>query len=246
MRAFRCFARLAGCVVLAAGSTVGAATNDSFARGVEAFQAGQFSAAAKELREAAVREPASGTLLNLGLAEWRRGRAGAAIQAWERVLWIDPRDARARANLAYARQFTGVESPDLTWYERASTWLPVNAWAWIAGVSLWFAVALAILPGVFRWRRAGWQQAFAAFSFAVFLLSLPAHAGVVTRARIGFALKKDTPLRLTPTEAAEAIVKLNAGQPLRAGRVHGDYIFVRTAHGQGWVERSQFGSLCRD
>lgn len=246
MNASRCFAMLACCHVFAASSMVWAATNDSFTSGGEAFRAGKFTDAAKALREAAARQPASGTLLNLGLAEWRRGRPGAAIQAWERALWIDPHDAGARANLAYARQLTGVESPDLAWYERASTWLPVNAWAWIAGASLWLAVAMAVLPGVFRWRRAGWQQALAALSFAVFLLSLPAHAGVVTRTRIGFALKKDTPLRLTPTAESEAIVKLNAGQPLRAMRMRGDYIFVRTAHGHGWVERSQFGSLCRD
>jgi tetratricopeptide (TPR) repeat protein len=224
----------------------GAATNDAFTLGTAALQAGQFSDAADALREAAAREPSVGAFVNLGLAEWRRGRVGQAIRAWECALWIDPHDARARGNLAYARQFTGVESPDLAWYERASTWLPVNTWAWIASGSLWLAVGLAVLPGVFRWRRAGWQQAVAALSAAVFLLSLPAQAGAVTRTRIGFVLKKDTPLRLTPTAAAEAIVKLNAGQPLRAGRVRGDYVFVRTAHGQGWIERSQFGRLGGD
>jgi hypothetical protein len=61
-----------------------------------------------------------------------------------------------------------VEAPDLTWYERASTWLPVNAWTWMAGLALWLAIGLAVLPGVLRWRRANWQQGLAALSFAFF------------------------------------------------------------------------------
>ena len=221
-----------------------AATNDLFLRGLEAYQAGHFADAARAFREASEREPASGTLLNLGLTEWRRGRAGLAILAWEQVRWIDPFDPQAKANLDYARQFTGVESPELTWYERASSWLPVNAWTWMAGMALWLAIGMAVLPGVLRWRRANWQQGLAALSFAVFLLSLPAHVGVVTRTRIGFVLKKDAPLRLTPTAEAEAEVKLNAGEPVRALRVRGDYVLVRTTHGQGWIERSQFGNIC--
>lgn len=221
-----------------------AATNDLFRHGLEAYQAGRFADAAKAFREASEHEPASGTLLNLGLTEWRRGRAGAALLAWEQVRWIDPFDAHAKANLDYARQFTGVEAPDLTWYERASTWLPANVWTWIAGLALWFAIGLAVLPGVLRWRRANWQQGLAALSCAVFLLSLPAHLGVVTRTRLGFVLKKDAPLRLTPTAEAEAQVKLNAGTPVRAVRVRGDYILVRTSQGQGWIERGQFGRIC--
>lgn len=233
-------------MLLGSGRHSLAVTNDLFLRGTEAYQAGRFTDAARAFREASEREPASGTLRNLGLTEWRRGRAGLAIQAWEQARWINPFDEPAKANLEYARQFTGVESPDLTWYERASTWLPVNAWAWIAGGALWLAIGLAVLPGVLRWRRAGWQQAIAALSFTVFLLSLPAHVGVVTRTQIGFVLKKDAPLRLTPTAEAEAQVKLNAGQPVRALRVRGDYVLVRTAHGQGWIERSQFGSICNN
>jgi len=154
-----------------------AAANDLFFRGLEAYQAGRFAEAAKTFREAVEREPASGTFLNLGLTEWRRGRAGAAILAWEQARWIDPFNESAKGNLEHARQFTGVESPDLTWYERASTWLPANVWTWLTGTALWLAIGLAVLPGVLRWRRANWQQGFAALSLAVFLLSLPAHFG---------------------------------------------------------------------
>src|SRR5260370_26530131 len=47
-----------------------------------------------------------------------------------------------------------------------STWLPVNAWVWIACVSFWLAVALIMLPGILRWRKADWHQGLAAAGFA--------------------------------------------------------------------------------
>lgn len=221
-----------------------AATNDLFADGLAAYHAGRFADAARQFRAAVEHEPASGGLVNLGLTEWRRGRAGPAILAWEQAHWIDPYDTRARANLAYARQLTGVESPDYSWYERASAWLPVNAWAWLAGCSLWLAISLAVLPGFLRWRRSSWQQGLAALGLAIFLVSLPAHFGVVTRTKLGFVLPKETPLRLTPTSEAEAVAKLRAGEPARELRRRGEYVFVRTSRGKGWIERSQFGLIC--
>ncbi len=231
-------------ILLGEGHHLRASTNDLFQQAVNSYQSGMFAEAAKEFRAASGASPASGTLLNLGLAEWRRGRVGLAVQAWEQARWIDPFDARARANLCYARQLTGVESPDLTWYERASTWLPVNAWAWIAGGSLWLTISLAVLPGVFRWRRSNWTQALAALGLAGFLVSLPAHVGVVTRTQIGFILQKNTPLRLTPTDEAEVVAKLSSGDPARAVRTRGNFVLVRTMRGEGWIARNQFGLVC--
>ena len=86
-----------------------ATTNDAFASGLAAYQTGQFAAAARAFDESAKTTPATGTLLNLGLSEWRRGRAGAAIRAWEEVLWMSPRNAAAEASLAYARRLLDVE-----------------------------------------------------------------------------------------------------------------------------------------
>jgi hypothetical protein len=225
--------------MLLPGACAHAATNELFLRGIEAYRQGQFAEAASHLRASAEESPATGTLVSLGLAEWRRGRAGAAVLAWEQALWLDPFDQRARGNLRYARQLTGVESPDYSWYERASAWLPVNAWAWIAGGSLWIAVGLVVLPGVFRWRRSTWQQAVASLSLAVFLASLPALVGESTRTHLGFVLEKETPLRLSPTAEGESATKL-------AVRTRGDYVLVRTTHGRGWIERRQFGWLCSE
>jgi tetratricopeptide (TPR) repeat protein len=221
-----------------------AATDDPFAQGVELSRGGQFPEAAAAFGQSAALHPAAGTLVNLGLAEWQRGRAGAAILAWEQAEWIDPYDARARANLQFARDVAQVDAPQLKWHEIVSTWLPPNAWAWLAGISLWFAVAMLVLPGVFRLRKAGWQQWLAALAFGIFLFSLAGNFGVVSRTQMGFVLKKNAAILLTPTHDAEVVTTLTAGEPARRIRTRGHYVFIRTLGGSGWIEEDAFGMLC--
>lgn len=222
-----------------------AAGTNAFAMGAAAYRAGDFVAATEAFRASAVAQPASGTLQNLGNAEWQRGRTAEAILAWEQALWVNPFDKNARNNLRFARQAAQLEAPELRWYEVASTWLPVNWWAWIVGGSLWTVVGVLTLPGVLRLRRASWQQAVAAVALGILLLSLPAHLGTMTRTRLGVVLPKDTPLRFTPTAGAEAITRLAPGEPARWVRSRGDYLFIRTNRGAGWIERGQFALICR-
>jgi tetratricopeptide (TPR) repeat protein len=227
-----------------AASVFAAAPNISFDQGVALSQAGQFPEAAAAFEQAAQARPASGTLVNLGIAEWRRGRGGAAILAWERARWIDPFDARAGADLKFAREAAQVDAPQLKWFEAASAGLPPAAWAWLTAASLWLAAGMITLPRVLRWRKAGWPQALAALAFGVFLFSLTADFGVVSRTQIGFVLKKNAPLLLTPTKEAEAVSTLAAGEPARRLRTRGNYFFIRTAFATGWIRRDQFGLVC--
>jgi len=220
------------------------AADDFFKRGLELSRAGQFPEAAAAFEQAAGAQPAAGTLVNLGLAEWQRGHAGAAILAWEQALWIDPFDARAEANLKFARQVAQLDAPQLKWFEAVSAWLPPNAWVWLAGATLWLSVGLLVLPGICRRRKAGWQQWLAALAFGIFLFSLTGNFGVVSRTQTGFVLKKNTPLRLTPTQDGEVISTLAPGEPARVVRSRGKYIFIRTLGSMGWLEQSDFGPLC--
>jgi len=221
-----------------------ASGESSFQAGIESYQTGQFVEAAKSFRDSIARKPAAGTLVNLGMTEWRRGRTGAAILAWEQALWVDSFNQPARINLQFARESTGVDAPRLEWYETASTWLPTNSWAWIAGLGLWLALGMVTLPTVFRWRKASWHQALAALGLGVFLLSLPAHFGVMTRSHLAFVLERKTSLRLTPTAEADDLATLAAGEPVRQLRVQGDYAFVTTRSGSGWIEREKLGLIC--
>jgi hypothetical protein len=231
--------------LFASGLRLVAASPDTlFQSGTTAYRAGDYRHAAEAFRQSVALQPASGALQDLGNAEWRCQRTGAAILAWEQARWLDPFNASVRQNLVFARKTAQLEAPDLAWYEVVSTWLPASWWAWVAGTSLWLSVAMGMLPGVLRRRKATWHQAVAALGLMVFLLSLPAHIGVQTRSRIGFVLQKDTPLRLTPTRESQAMTRLAAGEPGRWVRSRGNYVLIRTSRTLGWVERDQFGTAC--
>ncbi len=215
-----------------------------FQEGTSAYHTGEYESAVRSFQQGSATNPAPGTFLNLGLAEWQKGDIGAAVLAWERSLWLNPYNSSARENLRFARKAAQIEAPELSWNEVVSTWLPINWWAWLAGLSLWVAVGMTTLPSVLRVPRATWHQAIAAFGVRIFRLSLPAHIGVHTRSKLGFALEKDMPLRLTPTSEAQIITRLGSGEPLRKVRVRGNFVLVRTNRATGWVKREYFGLVC--
>jgi hypothetical protein len=214
-----------------------------FEQGTNAYAKGDFDQAALCFRSSAAAAPSPGAWHNLGNAEWQAGHPGPAILAWERGHWLAPFDANTRENLRFARKERQLDAPELTWYEICSTWLPASAWPWIASAAFWGALSLLMVPGVFRWRKAGWQQGFAAVGLTVFLLTLPALAGVQTRARMGVLLPEATSLRLTPTHDAQVISKIPPGETARMERRRGDYIFIRSGGVAGWVQQSEFALI---
>ena len=230
--------------LLAGAHSCSAAGDVRFREGVTAYQAGQFEPAARAFRNSLSQQAASGTLLNLGLAEWRQRRQGEAIRAWEQSAWLNPFDENARNNLSYAREMIFVNPPELTRCELASTWLPASYWALITSFSLWLAVAMVTLPRFFRAPKAGWHQTLAALALGIFILSLPPNFGVITRAEIGIVIDKNTSLRLTPTQSAETVATLSAGEPVHRLRQRGEYFFVHTQSGNGWVRQAQMKFIC--
>jgi tetratricopeptide (TPR) repeat protein len=219
---------------------------DAFERGSKAYETGEFDRAAAIFRQGAEQNISAGLLQNLGNAEWKSGHAGPAILAWERAEWLNPYATNARVDLRFARKATLLDAPDLSWYEICSAWLPVNAWAWLACATFWLAVAMILLPWVFRWRRTGGHQALAAAGFAVFLLTLPAMWGVHTRSKMGIVIAPDTILRLTPTANAQAVSRLPDGETARLERARGQYLYIRTSSAEGWVDRSQFALIAQN
>jgi hypothetical protein len=215
----------------------------SFQAGEQAYRTADFTKAAQAFQTSATEKPAAGTCQNLGNAEWQRGRVGPAILAWERALWLSPADHSAHASLDFARSTGQIDSPELTWYEGVSTWLPSGWWALLTAFSLWLVADLLALPGIFRRRRTGWQQALAAIGLTLLLLTLPAHVGWHTRSKIGFVLEPNTPLRLTPTEQAQEITRVGAGEPGRCERTSGNYCYIRFRNTAGWLTREEFGMV---
>lgn len=223
---------------------VSASSTELFHQATNAYHHRDYAQAADSFRALSIREPSTGTFQNLGSSEWQLGHVGEAVLAWEQALWIDPYNQAARNNLSFARLTAQLETPELTWYELISTWLPLNAWPWIAGGSLWLAVGMVLLPGILGQTKAAWHQAVAAVSLMIFLLSLPAQFGIQSRRSLGFVLGHETELRLTPTREAQILSRLSPGDPVRFRRDHGSYILVRTSRYTGWVLAKELGFIC--
>jgi hypothetical protein len=215
-----------------------------FEGGLTAYRSSEYHLAAELFGDSAKAKLTTGALRNLGNAEWHRGNAGPAIVAWERALWLNPFDRVAKQNLAFARRTAQVDAPDLKWHEAASLYLPTSWWAWLAGLCLWIAIGAAVLPGILRIRKAAWHQALAAFGLAAFLLTIPAHFGIMSRAKTGFIMERETPLRLTPTSHGQVVTRLTAGDPVRMEKRAGDFLFVRTLRATGWIHAGDAGWVC--
>lgn len=214
-----------------------------FDQGRAAANAGDSAQAFDWFGKSVAARPSSGALHDLGNAAWRIGRPGPAVLAWEQALWLDPQNTHARTSLRYARHTGDLEEPDLRWFEVCSSWLPADWWPWIAAASFWACISLLVLPSVFRRRRRDWFQASAAACAAVFLLCLPALAGLNSRARLGFILPKEAALRVTPTTEAQILTFLPSGEPARLQRKRGDYALIRTPYSTGWVRQDELGLI---
>ena len=219
--------------------------DDRFRKANAAYASGEFAEAVGELRELVSEGKFSGGALhNLGNAEWKVGRPGYAVLAWERARSMNPFNPNTDANLRLARHSARVEAPVLGWQERYSTLMPGGWWLVIASVALWGGVALLALPRLFGMRRADWHQGIAAALLAIFLLSVPALLGLSKRARLGVVLEDETPLRLTPTREGETLTKLPAGEMARVERKRGEYFYVRAEGDRaGWLKKADFAPV---
>ena len=215
-----------------------------FREGTGAYRAGDYSRAARAFSEAAGRRPASGTLQNLGNAQWQGGQTGRAIVAWEQALWLDPFNRAARDNLRFARKAAQVEAPELSWDEVVSTWLPIDWWAWITGASLWLAVGMVLLPGILRCRKAAWHQAVAALGHH----GVPAQCAGPLRGPYAhphrFCSAKGCSGPADADQEAQVVARLSAGDAARWVRARGPYALIRTSRALGWIERAQFNLVC--
>ncbi len=186
----------------------------------------------------------AGTLHNLGNAEFKLGKVGPAILAWERAHALDPSFRNTTANLRFARGQAGLEEPQYAWHEKYSVLLPPDAWLWTATAAFWLAVALLALPALLARKRTAWAQGGAVVAIGVFLLTLPALTGIATRGKLGVVLAADTLLRLTPTKEGEMLGKLAEGELARAEKSRGEYVYVRGASDRaGWVRREEFAKI---
>ena len=218
------------------------ADESTFMEGSRAYQGGDYPAAAQAWE--APGRTSSGTLHNLGNAQFKLGHPGPAILAWERALAIKPSSKNTAANLRFARSQGGLGEPQYPWHEKYSALLSPGLWLFVASLSFWGAIALLAVPPLLKQRRAAWTQATAVVAIAVFLLTVPALAGLLSRAHLGVILAPETELRLTPTREAEILGKLTEGELARVEKVRGDFLYIRGAADRaGWVQGKEFEKI---
>lgn len=234
--------------ILPAAPNAGAAVlsqEERFQKAAASYAEGDFAEAVYQLRElSAGGQFSGGALHNLGNAEWKVGRHGHAVLAWERAQSLDPFHRNTEANLRFARHEARLEAPLLAWHERYSKLLPGDWWLVIASLGLWGGVALLALPRLLGRRRRDWHQGLAAALLAIFLLCCPAVFGLWKRAQLGVVLEDETPLRLTPTREGETLSRLPAGEMARIERERGSYLYVRAEGDRaGWVRKAEFARI---
>jgi tetratricopeptide (TPR) repeat protein len=227
-----------------ANSAAFAFENRMFDLGRGQYEAGDYAAAAKSFQADADAEVSPGLLHNLGNAEFKLGRLGPAILAWERARALDPGSRNTKANLRYARGHAGLETPEFSWYETYSDFFPADRWIAIAVCAFWGSAALLILPTLLHRRRTAISQAAAVLAIITFLLTLPALAGIFSRGRIGIVQAANTSLRLTPTREGEVLGSLPEGEAARVEKTRGEYRYVRASGDRaGWVRQEEFAML---
>lgn len=223
---------------------VSPAVREPLRRAEEAGQAGNYEAMAAQLRRVLAVQVAPSVLHNLGNAEFQQGRSGAAILAWERAHALDPQLRQSTSNLRYARGKLGIDLPELSWPERYSSFLAPDVWIWTATLSIWLAIVLLAAPYLFAKPRTSWLQGSAVVAIGLFLLTLPALAGIASRARLGVILTPDTLLRLTPTAEGEVVGHLAEGEMARLEMSRGPYVYIRAGGDRaGWVGLKEFAKL---
>ena len=211
------------------------AADDSFARGVTAFENGAFDHARSAFTtHIETRPDAASAWYNLGNTELRRGRRGAAIQAWAHTLTLEPRAADARANLravgAQEIATAAVRPLPLTAHE-------LRALAGMAWIVAGFLLAWAITIRGVRGRRIGMAGMAGVVVCGVALLALAARTSWPQHA----VAVRHTAVRTGPALRADERASLQEGELARILEMRGEWALVRGRDGDGWVERRELG-----
>ncbi|MGF1464755.1 MAG: hypothetical protein ACFCGT_01355 [Sandaracinaceae bacterium] len=195
---------------------------------------------------------------NLATAEARRGAFGAAIQQFERALWLRPGDAAARAGLAAARAAVGrrraeargeaevTVGPDLG--EAVFGAIPVDVLGTTSAVLI--GLLGATLSALLFVRR---ETARLALGIAAAVLTVGGlvlgvgfllRRGTFDAGERAVVLREDAPLREGPNEAAAVRERALEGQ--RAFVLEGQRGWARVRVpevGEGWMADGDVGRV---
>ena len=229
----------------APASAAQTAHDAAFARGVEAYEAGEYAAAAQQFQQLMAEGVHEAPVFyNLAHAYHQQGRLGPAIANYERALQRNPHFTQARRSLQQAlaqsdRGLAPAETPG--WRQALLTaqsqldpdtpvWVAVGFWA-----VFWGAVAVRM-----------WRPKRYATGIAVIALLAAALFAAMGWARhqppqVAVASTESVPVRYGIDEVSGVRFELYEGDRVTVDRREGDWIRVEsTEGGRGWAPRSAF------
>lgn len=217
----------------------------TFARGVQAYEAGDYAGAAEAFEQLAAEGVAEADVFyNLGNAYYRGGRLGPAIANYERALQLRPGFEASRDNLAQCVNQTerrlarplpsDLEQSLLFWHYN----LPPGATRWLA---LGFWLALWTLLAVRQWRPLPYLRR-AAFVCAVLAAAFGGSAWVKAHGDLyAVASAERVPVHYGTNEAETVRFELYAGDRVLVDRRERGWLRVTTVDGErGWAKEAQF------
>lgn len=229
------------------------AAESAFQAGNAAYQAGNFAEAARQYQAVADLGFDSADLwLNLGNSEYKIGRLGWAVYAFERGLALAPNDPDLKANLEVARAETKDRLPDLATQPllaalgriqdrlplgRALVWAAVAWWAFV----LWLCARIVLRPNGGAFGTVGAVLGIA-------LLSWVAFAGIQAlreaRRPNAVVVADELPVRSNPDALATVEFSLHAGTTLRLGRSTPGFCEVLFSERlRGWADEAGVARL---
>ncbi len=225
------------------GSMFAAEVALDFTAANKLYAEGKFAAAAgayEKILQTGAQSPA--LLFNAGNAEFKAGRLGLAIAAFQKAARLAPRDAEIRANLAFVRnQVQGATLRETRWQNWVST-LTLNEGTMLTAVFFWVLFALltvqqlrpALAPKLRNTTRLA--VLLTIFSGAVLALQAANHFN----SAIAVVTADGAIARSGPFDEAQSVFTARDGAELRVQAAHDDWVQVLNAVGKiGWLSRKQ-------
>lgn len=224
--------RILAALALVAGT---AAADEAFVAGNHAAVTGDAKSAAAQFERSLAHGWSAATLFDLGNAYASTSDWGHSILAYERAQLLAPRDPAIAANLAHVRADAGLSTSPPRSIDRTLAMLSPDEWTWLAlGAGALACAGIVALGWAYRRRAAG--------TLVV--------AGVIAAAACGVAAARTAPspdravvlarteARLAPVATSDAVFTAPAGEDVRVGKHHGDFVRVRDGYRTGWLPKA--------
>ncbi len=215
---------------------------------ISAYEAGDFTKAAREFETALASGPKSaGLYYNLGQALKKQGEAGPAALNLRRALMLDPRLVDARISLSDIERSKGIPLIPPGWKDQLIERVPLypllvlgfvlfwlGAFVWLFSAYRSFGNRLALLAGLL----------VALTGAAIFTLAYIADPRFQWRDGAVVVATDGASLLSAPAERSPLVAKLPAALPLRVKRTSGEWVYAKLDDGKsGWLPLSAITDL---